>query len=250
MRFFSNRTRASLAAIHTPQAIEDRLGKSGSQNYLGDFVLGAIDGCVTTFAVVSGVAGAGLPHAVALILGMANLLADGFSMAVGNYQRAAAERDAIAKARHIEEQHIDEIPEGEVEEIRQIFAAKGFSGTTLDEIVNVIVHDRKLWIDTMIVEELGLPLHTAIPWRTAVTTFFSFVGVGIVPLLPYLFVPLPMSAYFPLSIAATSVAFFTIGIAKGILLNKNRLLAGLETLAVGGTAALISYLVGLWMKNL
>src|SRR4030095_16791056 len=72
---------------HTPAAIRKRLESVKKSSYLGDVVLGAIDGCVTTFAVVSGVSGGQLPAAVALLLGTANLLADGFSMAVSNFQR-------------------------------------------------------------------------------------------------------------------------------------------------------------------
>ena len=108
-----------------------RLAAHKPYSYVGDAVLGAIDGCVTTFAVVSGVVGANLPQRVALILGLANLCADGFSMAVSNYQKAASDIQRIAQARGIEARHIAEVPEGEREEIRQIFAQKGFQGPLL-----------------------------------------------------------------------------------------------------------------------
>src|SRR4029453_12310989 len=111
---------------HTPAAIRKRLESVKKTSYLGDVVLGAIDGCVTTFAVVSGVSGGQLPAAVALLLGTANLLADGFRMAVSNFQRAKSERELIENARRREERHIERIPDGETEEIRQIFLAKGF----------------------------------------------------------------------------------------------------------------------------
>ena len=127
-----------LEAEHTPTAIAERLQASTAHSYLRDFVFGAIDGTVTTFAVVAGTAGAGLPRGVAIILGIANLAADGFSMAVGNYLSTKVERQLIDKARRHEERHIAEVPEGEREEVRQIFAAKGFSGGVLEEIVRVI----------------------------------------------------------------------------------------------------------------
>src|SRR5207253_8566578 len=109
---------------HTADAIRARLSKPPRQSYLRDWVYGGIDGSVTTFAVVSGVAGAHLSPTVILILGVANLAGDGFSMAASNYSATRTEREELETLRRIEERHIDEHPEGEREEVRQIFAAK------------------------------------------------------------------------------------------------------------------------------
>src|SRR5262249_18364307 len=143
---------------------------------------------VTTFAVVSGVAGAGLPRHVAVILGVANLLADGFSMAVGNYLSTKADRQMVDRVRSMEESHIDQVHEGEREEIRQIFQAKGFQSPLLEQIVEVITNDRKQWVNTMLTEEFGLRLETPSPNRAAVATFAAFVLAGSIPLLPF-FIP-------------------------------------------------------------
>ena len=90
------------------------------------------------------------------MLGLANVLADGLSMAVSNYLRARADGELLQRFRDMEEAHIDEIPEGEREEIRQIFAGKGFDGPILEQIVTVITKDRRRWVDTMLTEEWGL----------------------------------------------------------------------------------------------
>src|SRR5690242_13763923 len=142
-----------LVKEHTPHAIAQRLASATEHSYLGDFVLGAVDGTVTTFAVVAGVAGAGLGSSVAIILGLANLFADGFSMAAGNYLSTKAEREVVERVRKSEEAHIERHPAGEREEIRQIFAAKGFEGQLLDQIVETITQDRERWINTMLKEE-------------------------------------------------------------------------------------------------
>ncbi len=147
-----------LSDSHTPEAIRIRLAQETRHSYLRDFVFGAVDGLVTTFAVVSGAAGASLSSRIVIILGVANLIGDGFSMAAGNFLATQADRDLVKKARDIEASHIKKVPEGEKEEIRQIFARKGFKGHALESAVTIITSDPKLWIDTMLKEELGLPL--------------------------------------------------------------------------------------------
>ena len=86
---------------------------------------------MTTFAVVAGVVGAGLSSKIVIVLGVANLLADGFSMGVSNYLGTKVEEEQKSRARRVEEQHIEMIPDGEREEVRQIFKAKGLEGSEL-----------------------------------------------------------------------------------------------------------------------
>jgi vacuolar iron transporter family protein len=236
---------------HTPAAIHRRLRAATEHSYLRDFVLGAMDGTVTTFAVVAGVAGAGLPRGIAIILGLANLVADGFSMAAGNYLSTKTDRELVDRARRIEEMHVEQVPEGEREEVRQIFAAKGFEGQILDEIVNVITTDRRRWVDTMLTEELGLRLESPSALRAAASTFAAFVIVGLIPLLPFLLgIPSDGRFVFASSAAATGVAFLGVGIARGLVLHQSVFRAGLETLGIGGVTAALSYAVGLALQSL
>ncbi len=239
-----------LHAQHEAAAIELRLAAAKQNSYLGDAVLGAIDGCVTTFAVVAGTAGAGLPGKVAIILGFANLVADGFSMAASNYQRAKSECQLLARARAEEEMHVREVPDGEREEVRQIFHTKGFRGEVLEDIVAGITSNRKLWVDTMLTEELGLRLELPKPGLAALATFVGFMLAGLLPLLPYLLPGLPQSLVFPLSATATAVAFLAVGILKGWVLRHPPWRSGLETLLVGGAAATLAYAVGILLRNL
>jgi VIT1/CCC1 family predicted Fe2+/Mn2+ transporter len=238
-------SKAQLETTHTADAIAERLSDVGHHSYIGDFVLGAIDGAVTTFAVVAGVAGADLSNRIAVILGLANLMADGFSMAVSNYLGARAEAQVVDRVRRHEEHHIDRIPEGEREEIRQIFAAKGFSGELLEQIVEVITQDRKRWVDTMISEEFGLPLERPSPVRAGLSTFAAFVLAGFLPLLPFI-VPFGIDHhhYFTASAILTATTFLLIGVAKGRVVHRSMLLSGLETLLVGILAAALAYVVG------
>jgi VIT1/CCC1 family predicted Fe2+/Mn2+ transporter len=244
-------TAEMLAAEHTDRAIAARLRDTSNHGYLRDFVLGAIDGVVTTFAVVAGVAGAGFPATVAIVLGIANLIADGFSMAVGNYLGAKSERQALEEVRRAERRHIRAVPDGEREEIRQIFAAKGFEGDLLEKIVDVITADESRWVDTMVTEEFGLPLEMPSPARAGLSTFAAFVLAGFVPLLPYC-IPGPWTGVttFAVSSLFTAATFFLIGFAKGHVVQRSKWLSGIETLLVGGAAALLAYGLGVLLHAL
>ncbi|MEX2373682.1 MAG: VIT1/CCC1 transporter family protein, partial [Dehalococcoidia bacterium] len=117
---------------HSRAAIAQRLAAEREQSYLRDAVLGGIDGAVTTFAVVAGSIGASLPGGVVVVLGVANLLADGLSMGVGNFLGVRSEAQRREDVRREEHEEIRTAPGGEREEIRQIYAAKGFEGALLE----------------------------------------------------------------------------------------------------------------------
>lgn len=240
----------NLAAQHRPAAIRERLGSPAKQNVISDAVLGGIDGCVTTFAVVSGVIGAGLPPSVALVLGFANLVADGFSMAISNYESIKAAGEFTQSVRASEQAHIDRIPAGEREEIRQIFKKKGFSGEVLESIVDTISADRRLWIDTMLTEEHGIPRTNRDPVRAALTTFGAFIVVGAIPLLPFMMPGLERNPQFALSACLAAIMFFSIGAMKSRIFFKPVFRSGLSTLLTGGGAAALAFLVGHLLREI
>ncbi|WP_077529154.1 VIT1/CCC1 transporter family protein [Vreelandella utahensis] len=229
---------------HQPEAIRERLSEQPSQSYLSDAILGGIDGCVTTVAVIASVAGAGLPGMIAFVLGIASLIADAFSMGVSNYQAVKSQDDAREQLRDQEERHIRFAPEGEREEIREIFRQKGFEGDTLEQVVDTISADKRLWVNTMIQEEFGYALSGPAPLKAALATFWVFIAVGLIPLLPFLLPFLAGMEMFLVSGITAIVALFGVGWVKGQILGMARLRAGLETLAMGGGAALLAFLLG------
>jgi vacuolar iron transporter family protein len=241
--------KSDLHAEHHPDAIRKRLLMPNRPSVLADAILGGVDGCITTFAVVAGSMGAGFDNIVVVVLGGANLLADGFSMAVSNYLGTKSEREQVDKAVKQEMIHIEEVPDGEREEIRQIFQRKGFEGDTLEKIVEVITTNRKLWIETMLREELGLQVEGQHPVRAALSTFFAFVFVGFFPLIPFLFLGIHSSFQFVLSSGLTAAAFFGIGFGKGMILHQSPWKAGFLTLATGGGAALLAYWMGYFVRQ-
>jgi vacuolar iron transporter family protein len=214
-----------------------------------NFVYGAIDGAVTTFAVVAGVVGASLSPSIIVILGFANLLADGFSMAIGNYLAVKTQNEYIARARKREEWEIDNLIEEEKQEIRDIYAKKGFKEELLEEVVRIITSRRKVWIDTMMKEELGLIEDKNSPTVNAANTFVGFNAIGIIPLIPFVFLylsglNLSIGNAFFYSIIATASSFFLIGSIRGKVVKKPMIRSGFNTLLIGGTAAVVSYEIG------
>jgi VIT1/CCC1 family predicted Fe2+/Mn2+ transporter len=230
----------TLEHSHTPAAIQQRLSAGPQHSYLRDWVYGGIDGAVTTFAVVSGAVGGALGHEVILILGAANLIADGFSMAASNFSGTRAEAEELRRIWQIEARHIEVAPEGEREEVRQIYQAKGFEGVELDRAVAVITSDRDRWIETMIQDEYGMAKEVRSPLRAALSTFAAFGVCGAVPLAPYL---LHLSHAFELSIVLTVVTFFLVGAAKSMWLTSPWWRSAVETAVLGSAAAGLSYLI-------
>lgn len=231
---------------HSTEEIAARLAAPKGRGYLRDFIYGGIDGTVTTFAIVAGVAGAGLSHGVILALGIANVLADGFSMAASNYSGTMAEKDSIERLRALEIRHIRDHPDGEREEVRQILAAKGLSGDVLDGAVESVTADNATWIALMMQEEHGIASVDPAPLRAALATFAAFLLCGLVPLLPFLF---GMAEPFTWASAMTGCVFFAIGAVQSRWSLRPWWRAGLETLAIGGTAAGIAYGVGHLVKG-
>ena len=232
---------------HHPGEIARRLEKGPKVSYLRDWVYGGIDGTVTTFAIMAGVVGASLSAGVVIILGVANLLADGFSMAAANYTGTRAEHDEYEQLRRMEERHVDLAPEGEREEVRQIFEAKGFKGEALETAVEVITARRERWIDTMMAEEHGMPAVIRSPLKAAMMTFIAFVLCGAVPLMPYaLMLPNPVLP----SVIMTGLTFFGIGSLRSYWSPTPWWRAGLETFVIGMAAAGVAYVVGALLKGL
>jgi VIT1/CCC1 family predicted Fe2+/Mn2+ transporter len=229
---------------HHPELIRQRLQKAPKSQNVSDAVLGGIDGCVTTFAVVSGVVGAGLPSSVAVILGFSNLMADGFSMAISSYESHRSKQEFIESLKRSEERHIEVVPEGEREEIRQIFRRKGFEGEVLETIVSTISEDKKLWVDTMLTEEHGVHKISPSPWASASATFCAFVLIGAMPLLPFLVTTLQTQQKFVFSACIAGMMFFMIGMLKSLIFDNPIILSGFRTLLTGGAAAGLAFYTG------
>jgi VIT1/CCC1 family predicted Fe2+/Mn2+ transporter len=232
---------------HSPEAIAARLSEGPQAHYLREWVYGGIDGVVTTFAIVAGVVGADLSPGIVLILGLANLVGDGFSMAAGCYSSAKAEQDNYDRLRALETSHIEKFPDGEREETRQIFAAKGFESEELAHMVDMISRDQNVWIEFMLAEEYGVsrPIHT--PMHAAANTFLAFVLCGAMPLVPFAFSFGDPSEW---ALALSALTFFAIGSFKSRWSVKSWWREGGVTMTIGLTAAGLAFAIGYGLRFL
>jgi vacuolar iron transporter family protein len=221
------------------------------ENYLREFVYGGIDGCVTTFAVVAGAVGAGFDNDVIIVLGFANLFADGFSMSVGAYLSAKTAKDNIQKHRLLINQQIESLPEINRAKVQAIYKAKGFDGDLLEQIVETITANKATLANVMMKEELEMIEEIKSPLLIGWITFASFLLIGFIPMTIYVWDHvLPMTgSLFVWSSVLTAAGFIVIGILKTYVTNT-RLWKGVsETLLLGMIAALVAYFIGKFLEG-
>lgn len=214
--------------------------------YLGEIVYGGIDGAVTTFAVVSGAVGAGLSNSVIIILGFANLLADGFAMSVGAYLSAKSVKDSHLSHLNKGKEQVHEKIVSEQYSLRDIYSQKGYSG----ELLNTLVHEVKVQRKTLLNLFNTLKKHNSefekSPIKIGLITYLSFLCIGLIPLSVYvwdLVWRFPGHLFLWTSIL-TSFAFMFIGFLKTNITNTSKIKGILETVILGAIAATVAYFVG------
>ena len=252
---FKRGDKQASALAHTDNAIStanEEHGGAGSQ-YLGEMVYGGLDGIITTFAVVSGVAGAQLGTPVILILGLANLLADGFSMATGAYLSTKSEHEYYRKEWEREAWEVEHFPDGELAELREVYVKRGYTEDEARQLVDIQSREPNRWVKAMKIDELGMMRDESNPLINGLVTFASFVIAGAVPLVVYLVglaFPISPKMAFPISIASSGLALFALGATKVLVTKLNPIRSGLEMLIVGGLAASVAYIVGALLKGI
>lgn len=229
--------------------LEELMHWHDAGKYIGNFIYGANDGVITTFAVVAGAAGASLPSSVVIILGFANLLADGISMGASNYLGEKSEIDYAQAQRQKEGWEIDNLRELEEQEVRDIYEKKGFKGQDLEDAVRIITSDRRVWLDTMMKDELGIiEDEDEDPKKHGLATFAAFLVTGFFPLIPYL-IPGVENAFMWSAIGGV-VTLFVAGSLRSLVTAVTWKRAGLEMLIIGSAAGGSAYFLGSFIEGL
>ena len=212
-------------------------------NWLRDVILGGQDGLVNILGIILGVIAGGGSDVVLLAAGFAAAITESISMAAVGYTSSVSERDyyEAEKAREIAE--IGTMPEAERQEIRDIYAAKGFTGELLDGVVDTITANRDTWLTTMMDEELHLqPVQSRDILRTAVVIGIATLIGHLIPLAPFLV--LPRTPALVAAIVLSAVALFAVGAYTAVTLVGDWRRSGLKFLAIGLGAAAIGFFVG------
>ena len=212
-------------------------------NWLRDVILGGQDGLVNILGIILGVIAGGGSDTVLLAAGFAAAITESISMGAVGYTSSVSERDyyEAEKAREISE--IATMPDAEQQEIREIYAAKGFSGKLLEDVVDTITTNRETWLATMMDEELHLqPIQNADILRTAVVITVATLVGHLIPLVP--FVLLPRASALVLAIALSALALFGVGVYSAVTLVGDWRQSGLRMVAIGLGAAGIGFLIG------
>jgi VIT1/CCC1 family predicted Fe2+/Mn2+ transporter len=216
------------------------------QNYLGEFVYGGIDGSVTTFAVVAGSVGAGLDSAVIIILGFANLLADGFSMSIGAYLSSRSEQLNLIKHKKRQELAIQKKPKIERGRLGNKMDQRGVAKANQERILDVLEQNPEIWVDTLLVTEKGISQQGKSPLKVGLATYVSFVLIGLIPLVVYVWDYIgnfPGNTFFWAS-SLTGMGFLIIGYLKSYVTESSSIKGMVETLSLGVIAAGVAYFVG------
>jgi len=232
--------------ISEPRHIEPHQKESSS---IRDFVFGFGDGINTSLGIVAGVGGADVSSSIIILAAIVAMFTGAKAMAVQNYLAVKSQRQILHSEIEREKWEMENVPGAERQEIEDVYKAKGFTGTELENIVNKITSDKKVWLDTMLTEELKLNLEiVGSPLKSAVRMFGAFLVGGILPIIPYFF----SSGYVPLLIAigASLSASFVIGAIKSKIANLSILRGGLEMAGLGTGIALIGYGIGSELANI
>jgi vacuolar iron transporter family protein len=230
-------------ATPATQGAAPQLEHHRGTNWLRDVILGGQDGLVNILGIILGVIAGGGSNTVLLVAGFAAAITESISMGAVGYTSSVSERDYYQAEKEQESAEIAATPEVERQEIMDIYAAKGFKGKLLEDVVDTITANRDVWVDTMMNEELHLqPVQTPDILRAAVVIGIATLIGHLIPLVPFVF--LPRNEALVLAIVSSAVVLFGVGVYSAKTLVGDWRTAGLKMVVIGLGAAAIGFAVG------
>ncbi|CAJ1961113.1 unnamed protein product [Cylindrotheca closterium] len=227
--------------------------------FLKPIIFGGLDGILTSFAIVAGAAGGGLSPEVVMVLGFSNIFADALSMGVGEFLSSKATNEWILSERKREEWEMENYPEGEIQEMIDIYKEKGMEHEDAKLVIETMAKYKDFFVDLMMAQELELQVpdedHVEESMREGVVMFLSFASFGAMPLLGYVIIPasfpqLGNDTLFAAACIVTGLVLFFLGSVKSKFANMNWFTSGLETLLLGGCCATVAFTIGHYINGL
>ncbi len=206
-------------------------------------VFGVSDGLVTNVSLVLGMAGANPGGSIVRLAGIAGLIAGSFSMAAGEYVSMTAQRELMERELEVERRSLSHSPEGEADELRGMYVRRGIDPVVASDMVNEVMQDPDLALETHAREELGIsPEGLGSPWQAAAASFITFALGAFIPLAPWLFTS--GSAAIVLSVVLAGVASLAVGVVLARYTERPALVSALRQFAVTAVAAAVTFGVG------
>lgn len=224
--------------------MQEHHGVSGAvRARLRDAVFGTQDGLISTLGALTGIAAGTQSHEAVVIAGFVIVTVESLSMAAGSYLSSKSQREYLERLLHEEEEEIVRDPEGERQEIWEMYRVRGYADHEIEIIAKRLLSNPKLLLEDMAHKELGISLETLEePLGNALVMGTAYVAGGVVPVIPYLVLPIPMAM--PISIVGTLLALFVFGGLKGRIVKQVWWRSGLEMLGIAGFAALVGFVIG------
>ncbi|KAM3570727.1 hypothetical protein VYU27_007226 [Nannochloropsis oceanica] len=226
-------------------------------DYVKSMIFGGLDGILTSFAIVAGAAGGGLPVEVVMVLGFSNIFADAFSMGMGEYLSSKAHNEFVLKEKERESWELQNFREGEIKEMIDIYVERGMEADDAEDVVRKMSKYDNFFVNVMMVEELGLQVPDPDDdiVKEGVVMFLAFAGFGAMPLLGYALIPLCFphfgpKALFNVACIVTALTLFVMGAVKSKFSTRGWLHSGMEMLVLGGVCALMAYEIGHLVSSL
>ena len=236
------------AMHHSEHEMHTRLDPhQRSVSGLSDIILGGQDGLVNVLGVILGVAAATRDPGIVLVAGLAATFAESVSMGAVAFTSTLADADYYDSELEREMRHIEQVPKLEREEVRKIYAEKGFLGDMLEHIVDTITANPDVWVAVMMAEEHKLtPIDRKKAWKVALVVGLSAILGSIIPINPFIFLPVTSSMW--VSVIITALVLFVVGWYKARMTVGHPGKSGFEMALIGTLSALVGYAVGVLLK--
>ena len=208
-----------------------------------DVVIGMSDGLTVPFALAAGLSGAVASSGIVVTAGLAEVAAGSIAMGLGGYLAARSEAEHYANELARERREVEEVPEIEKEEVREVFLAYGLTEDQVTPIVEALSERPAVWVDFMMRFELGLEEpNPRRAWTSALTIAGAYIVGGFLPLAPYMLIASVPSAL-QTSVMITLVALLIFGYIKGRFTGARPVRSAFQTTLIGGLAAAAAYLI-------